>query len=48
MREGLADTDEYLEQWGWSAEEQRPGTADEVADAVVAELVAAGLRRSQG
>ena len=43
MREDLAGTDEYLEQWGWSAEAQRDGTAEEVVEAVVAELVAAGL-----
>ena len=43
MREDLAGTDEYLEQWGWSGETERPGTADEVADAVLAELVAEGL-----
>ena len=43
MREGLAGTDEYLEQWGWSADSERPGTPDEVADAVVEELVAGGI-----
>ena len=43
MREDLVGSDEYLEQWGWSAVSARPGTADEVADAVLAELVAAGL-----
>lgn len=43
MRDGLAGTDEYLEHWGWSAASERPGTAEEVADAVLAELVAAGL-----
>ena len=43
MREDLAGTDEYLEQWGWSAEAQRDGTAEEVVEAVLAELVAAGL-----
>lgn len=40
MRDGLAGTDEYLEMFGWSDETERPGTADEVADAVVAELIA--------
>ncbi len=40
MRDGLAGTDDYLEKFAWSAETERPGTADEVADAVVAELVA--------
>jgi len=43
MREELTGTDEYLELWGWGPEQERPGTADEVADAVLAELVAAGL-----
>ena len=48
MREDLAGTDEYLELWGWSAESERPGTVDEVAEAVLAELVAAGLPTSDG
>lgn len=43
MREDLAGTDEYLELWGWSAEIERTGTAEEVADAVLAELVTEGL-----
>ena len=43
MREDLAGTDEYLELWGWSDSMERDGTAEEVADAVLAELVAAGL-----
>lgn len=41
MRDGLAGTDAYLEMFAWSEEAERPGTADEVADAVVAELIAA-------
>lgn len=45
MRDGLSGTDEYLELWAWSAESERPGDADEAADAVLAELVAAGLPR---
>lgn len=40
MRDGLAGSDVYLEQWSWSADVERPGQADEVAAAVVAELVA--------
>lgn len=47
MREDLAGTDEYLEQWGWSAEAERPGTAQEAVDAVIAELVEAGLPRDE-
>jgi hypothetical protein len=41
MREGLAGTDDYLEMFAWSDELERAGSADEVADAVVAELIAA-------
>ena len=44
MKQGLAGTDDYLDAWAWSAPEERPGGADAVADAVVAELVAAGFR----
>lgn len=39
MREGLAGTDDYLDKFEWSAEQEREGTADEVADAVLAELL---------
>ena len=45
MRDGLTGTDEYLEGWGWSSPEERQGSVDEVADAVLAELVAEGLPR---
>jgi hypothetical protein len=40
MRTGMAGTDQYLEQWRWSDEEERPGSAREVAEAVAAELAA--------
>ena len=40
MSTGMSGTDDYLEQWRWSQEEERPGTAREVAEAVVAELAA--------
>ena len=40
MGTGMAGTDEYLAQWRWSEEEERPGTAREVAEAVAAELAA--------
>ncbi len=40
MREGLAATDDYLEDFAWSADLERDGTADEVADALVAEIAA--------
>jgi hypothetical protein len=35
---GLQQADDYLAQWQWSDEEERVGTAREVAEAVVAEL----------
>jgi hypothetical protein len=37
---GLSGADDYLAQWRWSDEEERDGTAQEVADAVLAELEA--------
>ena len=48
MREGLAGTDEYLAEFAWSDEVERPGTADEVADAVVVELAARWGRTAEG
>lgn len=36
--QGLTGTDEYLGQWAWSDEQEREGTAKEVAEAVRAEL----------
>lgn len=38
---GLSAADDYLAQWHWSDEEERDGTAQEVADAVLKELEAA-------
>jgi hypothetical protein len=38
MRLGMAGTDEYLDQWGYGDEQERPGSAAEVADAVAAEI----------
>ncbi len=38
MAEGLAGTDEYLEAWDWSGDAERDGSAEDVAEAVVAEL----------
>ena len=38
MQLGLAGTDEYLDQWEHGEEQERPGSAREVADAVVAEI----------
>lgn len=40
MRLGMAGTDEYLEQWEHGDEQERPGTAREVAEAVVQDLEA--------
>ena len=37
---GLGGSDDYLSQWKWSEEEDREGSAQEVADAVKAELEA--------
>jgi Virulence factor len=38
MQLGLAESDEYLEQWSGGEEQERAGAALEVADAVAAEL----------
>lgn len=48
MREGLAGTDAYLEEFAWTDETERPGTPDEVADAVLAELAARWGRTPEG
>ena len=40
MHSGMAQSDDYLAQWRWSDEEDRPGSAREVAEAVAAELAA--------
>ena len=39
---GLGSEDDYLAQWRWSEEEEREGSAREVADALKAELEAKG------
>jgi hypothetical protein len=41
MAEGSTDSADYLDGWAWSDEEERPGSAQEVVDALVAELDAA-------
>ena len=38
--QGLTSTDDYLAQWKWSDEQERPGTTAEVAAAVKNELEA--------
>jgi hypothetical protein len=37
---GLTGSDDYLAQWHWSDDEERDGTAQEVADAICRELEA--------
>ena len=39
---GLQATDDYLAQWKWSEEEEREGSAEDVAAALKAELEAKG------
>lgn len=41
MASGLTGTDEYLDGFRWSEKEDRPGSAEEVASTVVAELESA-------
>ena len=38
MRDGLYGSDDYLEQFAWSGDFERDGTAEDVAVAVLAEL----------
>lgn len=38
-QEGLTGTDDYLNQWRWTPRKERAGTAEEVADALIRELV---------
>ena len=40
MSEGLAGSDDYLEQWEWSEDSERAGDAKAVLDSVLAELEA--------
>ncbi len=48
MREGLAGTDAYLDEFAWSATAERDGTAAEVAETVNAELCAKFGRTAEG
>ena len=41
-KRGLQSSDDYLAQWKWSEEEEREGSAHEVAEALKAELEAKG------
>ena len=38
MQEGLAGTDDYLNQWNWTPKQERPGTPEQVAEALIQEL----------
>ena len=38
MEQGLVGSDAYLEQWHWGEVDERPGTPDEVLDALEREL----------
>lgn len=38
QKQGLTQTDEYLAQWNWSEEQERDGTAEEVAALIQNEL----------
>ena len=42
VQRGLQQSDDYLAQWQWGDEQERAGTAREVADAVKAELESRG------
>jgi hypothetical protein len=44
MKDGSTGMDAYLEAWAWSYPQERPGSAADVADAVVRELDAANPR----
>lgn len=40
IERGISGSDEYLDQWKWGDDQDRDGSAQEVAEAVVAELAA--------
>jgi hypothetical protein len=42
-KRGLQGADDYLAQWKWSEEQERPGSAREVAEALKAELEEQGV-----
>lgn len=48
MRQGVVGTDAYLERWVWSKDEERAGSAEEVATAVVREIEAAWMPTRRG
>lgn len=40
MQKGLVGTDSYLELWQWSDDAERPGSAEDVAAGLIAEIEA--------
>jgi hypothetical protein len=38
MTEGLAGTEDYLNQWRWTGKRELAGSAEEVVDAIIQEL----------
>lgn len=48
MREGLAGTDDYLDEFAWSEPRARDGSPDDVLAAVIAEQAAAFGRKPDG
>jgi hypothetical protein len=47
MEEGLIGSDDYLNQWHWTAKLDRPGNADEALNALLQELEAEYDRGAQ-
>ena len=47
-KRGLQASDDYLAQWKWSEEEEREGSAREVAERVKAELEAKSWQELEG
>ena len=39
MQAGLAGTDDYLNGWHWGVPKERPGPAEDVAEALVQEII---------
>ena len=46
MEQGLAGTDDYLNQWHWTEKLERPGNPAEVLEALIQELEAGWNSRS--
>ena len=40
MEQGLAGTDDYLDQWQWTEKRERPGEPEDILSALVEELEA--------